>query len=122
MVLQVFKRFKFWDILIICITLVLSLSIFISLPKNKSGVIEISVNGEIYGTYPIYEDKTIDVHTKYGNLTVCVKKQRVSIKNSDCKDKECMNQKNITKKGQMLICLPLKVIVQIGGNEYEYAY
>lgn len=123
LVRQVFKRFKLWDIFIIVFVLLISFSVFLLyVSADKGENVEITVDGELHSMYPLYENKTIDIITKNGNLKVCIKDNEAYILDADCNDKMCIKDRPVSRKGQTIVCLPLKVIVKIGGNKYEYAY
>ena len=123
LVQQVFKRFKFWDVFIIVFVLVISVSVFLLYASaDKGESVEITVDGELHSMYPLNENKVIDVITENGNIKVCIKDNEVYILDADCNDKICIKDRPVSRKGQTIVCLPLKVIVKIGGNEYEYAY
>lgn len=123
LVQQVFKRLKFWDVFIIVFVLVISVSVFLLYASaDKGESVEITVDGELHSMYPLYENKVIDVITENGNIKVCIKNNEVYILDADCNDKICIKDRPVSRKGQTIVCLPLKVIVKIGGNEYEYAY
>lgn len=123
LVQQVFKRFKLWDIFIIVFVLAISISVFLLYASaDKGESVEITVDGELHSMYPLYENKVIDVITEKGNIKVCIKDNEVYILDADCNDKICIKDRPVSRKGQTIVCLPLKVIVKIGGNEYEYAY
>lgn len=123
LVQQVFKRLKFWDVFIIVFVLVISVSVFLLYASaDKGESVEITVDGELHSMYPLYENKVIDVITENGNIKVCIKDNEVYILDADCNDKICIKDRPVSRKGQTIVCLPLKVIVKIGGNEYEYAY
>ena len=120
---QVFKRLKFWDVFIIGFVIVISVSVFLLYASaDKGESVEITVDGELHSMYPLYENKVIDVITENGNIKVCIKENEVYILDADCNDKICIKDRPVSRKGQTIVCLPLKVIVKIGGNEYEYAY
>lgn len=123
LVQQVFKRFKLWDMIIVVFTLVISVAVFLCyISADKGENVEITINGELHSIYPLYENKTIDIITKNGNLKVCIEDNEAYISEADCNDKMCIKDRPVSRKGQTIVCLPLKVIVKIGGNEYEYAY
>lgn len=80
---------------------------------------EITVQGKIYKTIPLSENKgeeTIEIKTKEGINIIKIKDNKIGIIESDCQDKICMNPDYIEKPGQSLVCLPNKVIIQIKGK------
>ena len=68
-----------------------------SLFAQKGGEVIIKVDGKDYGTYPLNEDKTIDIdeHNK-----VIIKEGVVYMEDANCPDKLCIKQGKIDSNGQ----------------------
>lgn len=111
-----------WDIFIIAFAIILSAVFFLCSFSSTGETVEITVDGELYCSYSLYENRNIDVKTDYGNITVQIKDSKALVSKSDCKDNKCIKEREISRKGQTIVCLPLRVIVEIGGSKYEYAY
>ena len=89
--------------------------------ETKGDQVQITVNGEIYGTYPLDVDKEIPIQKdgKTTNLLV-IKDGKADVTEADCPDKLCVHQKAISKTNETIVCLPNKVVVQvIGAGESE---
>lgn len=81
---------------------------------GEQSVVRITVDGQVYGEYPLDEDREIPVY----DTNVCViKNGTVCMKSADCPDQICVNTKPIHSRAASIICLPNKVSVEIvGGN------
>lgn len=82
----------------------------------------VELNGQVYGSYSLSEDRTIQV--RHGNHfnQVKIKNGEVSVTEASCHNQVCVKHKAIHTTGESIICLPNKVIVKIqgeGGNEYD---
>ncbi len=99
------------DILVIASVLVLALAsgLFFILGGSSGQRVIISQNNEELYSLSLNENKTVELS---GN-TVEIKNGRVEIKNATCKDRLCVKHKAIENKGESIICLPNKVIVEI---------
>lgn len=98
------------DFVVIAFT-VIALLIWL-FPSRSGEIVEIKVNGELYETLPLGEDALIEVKSEFGVNVVEIINSRVSIKESDCKNKLC-NKETISKNGQSIVCLPNKLSVTI---------
>ena len=81
------------DILLILFFLIIGIGAlaFMQLQGKRGAEVKVSVNNKEYGTYSL--DKT------------------------DCPDKICVNHAAISKKGETIVCLPHKVVVEVvDGN------
>ena len=119
---QVLNRFKFWDFIIIIVILLISVIIFLNLKLTDGNTVEIYVSGKLFSTYSLYENKNVVIPAEDGNITVSIENNKVHVIDSSCKDKNCTKELSISGRGQNIICLPLKVLIEIGGTSYEYAY
>ena len=82
---------------------------------------EVTVDGKIYGTYPLDKDEEISIQKdgKTTNLLV-IRDGKADVTEADCPDKLCVHQKAISKTNETIVCLPNKVVVQvIGAGESE---
>ncbi len=63
----------------------------------------------------IVYNKSIDINAtvKLKNNTVTVEDKSVYMSEADCNNKACINEGKISKKGESIVCLPNKVIVEI---------
>lgn len=76
--------------------------------RGDYGSIEITVDGEIYGTYSLAEDQTIAI----GDTNVCeISGGKVKMTEADCPDHLCMKQHAIGSSGGTIVCLPNKVVI-----------
>lgn len=82
--------------------------------KNSNLYIEIQKDKEMYGTYLLSENQVI----KIGETNVCeIKDNKCKMIKATCPKQICTNQKAIYKKGQSIICLPNKVVIEVKEKE-----
>ncbi len=99
------------DIAVICsvaVAFVLSIVLLIPFSKQGSRVVVKQDNKIVYNE-SININKTVDT----GTNTVIIKDGIVYISDATCKNQVCVNTGKISKKGESIICLPNKVIVEI---------
>ncbi len=63
----------------------------------------------------------ITVPVANGKNTVEIDKNRVRMLYADCPDKDCVNQSWISRPGQMIVCLPNRVIIKIENKPRDKA-
>ena len=101
-------------ILIVSILAISAVLIFIFYGGRSEGAsFEITVNGKVFGVYPLDKDATIDVD---GHCTVSVKDGAVSVISSDCPGKDCVHHKPISMTGERIVCLPNGIVIRISGD------
>lgn len=102
---------KKWDKIIIVTALaaaVLCFAIRLFWGKGGSSVI-VSQDNKVVFEGSLFEENTVSLE---GN-TVVIKNGEVKMESADCKNQICVNHKKINRKGQSIICLPNKVVVEI---------
>jgi len=85
---------------------------------DETGMVRITVDGELYGQYDFsYEEKTIEIKTEYGENIVKINENSVWVEDASCKDKLDVKAGKIEKSGQMIVCLPNRLLIEISGND-----
>lgn len=93
---------------ILIFALILGIGISV-LHKGNYASIEITVDGEKYGSYLLDENQIIRIK----DTNVCeIKDGKAYMIQAECPDHLCMKQKPIDKNGGTIICLPNKVIIE----------
>lgn len=77
----------------------------------------INVDGNEYGRYPLDQDNVIEIHNGYRHNTVTIKDGGVFMSYSTCENQICVHEGVVTTPGQLIVCLPNYVIVEIEGGE-----
>lgn len=73
----------------------------------------IRLDGEIYGTYGLNEDQTIEVVTDAGRNVVRIEDGEAFMEEADCPDGYCKNQGKISHLNETIVCLPHKLVVEV---------
>lgn len=111
-------------IVIITLILLTILSFFSTLlifnKKYDEKYVEIQVEGKFYKKVPLdNHEEIITINTKYGSNVIEISKGKVHIKDADCRDKICIKDGYKSSVGEMLVCLPHKVVIQIKGQNKQ---
>lgn len=116
------KADKYLIIVIIMISLV---SLFYT--KNSVGnrdgkYISIQVNGEEVKQI-IFDKKligsTIPIETEFGYNLIEIGDERVRVIDADCPDQLDVKQGYISKTGEIIVCLPNRLVIEIKGMEED---
>lgn len=115
------KRFgknDIWFLGIVSVLLLGSYVLFYTLGGSKGAIAEVTVAGEVYGSYSLDEEQTIEIKVN-GKVTNILKiqNQTADITEAKCPDHLCVNQRAISKEKETLVCLPNQVVVEIKGAE-----
>ena len=102
--------------IILCLSVVAVMMLVITLitfipSKGNSAVV--TLNGKVYGRYNLNENVEISVKGERGYNTVVIENKEVYVKNADCRDQICVNHTHISNDGEIIVCLPHKMTVEI---------
>ncbi len=106
----------FWGVLFVSILFLLFSNVIFSKEGEKKAVIE--VDGKPYATYRMQEitsPKAIEIKKEYGNHMVEISDKSICVLSADCKNKACLGE--IEKIGEMLVCLPGRLVLKITGEQ-----
>ncbi|MCQ4923710.1 NusG domain II-containing protein [Tissierella carlieri] len=114
------KADKILIIVIIAISLVSLGFIKNSATGYKEKYISIQVDGKEYKKIIFDKSvigKTIPIETEFGYNLIEIGDGEVKVIDADCPDKLDVLQGTISKAGEIIVCLPNKLVVEIKGSE-----
>lgn len=79
-------------------------------------MVRIISNGEEFGTYPLDKNAEIEIVREGHRNVVIIQDGIVHMDYSNCKNQICVHTGEISDKGEIIVCLPNYVIVEIIGN------
>lgn len=92
-----------------------------SLGKSAQGAyVKVSVDGELYGTYSLDEDREIVIENGKHLNKITIKDGTVQMTEADCANQLCVKQGSISSTAQSIVCLPNRVVVEIVGEDGDY--
>lgn len=74
-------------------------------------------NGQEEGRYSLLEDNVYIISGETGYNLLVISGGEAFITDADCPDGLCMKQKAISRKGESIICLPHKLVIQVEAKE-----
>ena len=82
-------------------------------------IINISVNNQLYQTYDfsLETSESVNLVTEFGHNQIEINNGEVWISDADCHNKVCILDGNISIPGEILVCLPNKLIIEVEGTK-----
>jgi len=119
--LKLRAKFFVGDSLIILISLIFIVFAFKTFWHFETGsVVQVNFQGKTYGNFSLSQDKKISLIGKEGESIIEIKEGRARFKSAPCKNQYCVQQGWIHLTGQMLICIPNEVSIEILGKSKVY--
>lgn len=77
----------------------------------------IYIEDNLYKKVYLDKEQEIKVKTEHGYNIIKIEEEEVSMIDADCPDQICIYTAPINKPGQIIVCLPHKVYVEIDGEK-----
>jgi hypothetical protein len=87
---------------------------------ETGSVVQVNFQGKTYGNFSLFQDKKISLIGHEGESMIEIKDGRARFKSAPCKNQYCIQQGWISFTGQMLICIPNEVSIEILGKTKAY--
>lgn len=116
---MIFRKKDFILIGIIVATAAVSALLLMFTQGDPGATVRITIDGALYGEYSLSEEQSISIDEKLGHNRLVIEDGSAYMADADCPDKYCMDYKPIAKSGEMIICLPHKLVVEVTGTQDE---
>ncbi len=123
------RRFRFCSgdvfvilsVLLFCAILIGGTRIYSRKNQNKPPYVRITQDGQVLlekDLRDFSEPAEYRIDSDHGHMVIFISSEKVYVKESDCPDKICMRQGDLTSPGDGAVCLPNRVIIEIvSGDE-----
>ncbi len=88
--------------------------------KESGSSVQVTVDGEVLGVYDLYKNQEIPITIDGEVANVLVIKDGVAdMISANCPDQICVDTAAISARGETIVCLPHKVVVEVLTSEVE---
>jgi hypothetical protein len=109
------------DWLVIGISVVVVIFLFQTLWTNTpASKLQIRQGDKVIGTYDLNQTRELHIHGPIGESHISIEKGKVRFKQSPCTNQYCVHQGWLSRSGQVAICLPNQVSLQLIGENKPY--
>ena len=119
------RKINRYDILLIVFILIVNCSLIYYSSKNivysENNKAMIYSDNKLVREYVInknFQDE-FTIKTENGYNTIKIEDNKIWIKDTDCPDKYCQLQGAISGGGQVIVCLPNKLLIKMVGNDKD---
>ncbi len=104
--------------LVIVLSLFSMFGSFLWFSGQEATLAVVEVNGKLYGEYSLQEKsgKTLEITTEFGYNKIEIENGSLWVSASSCPDGLEIKSGKISKSGEMLVCLPNRLVVFIRGE------
>lgn len=105
---------------VICVVVATAAGNAMNAGRKTGSQIVVWIDGVEEGRYPLNIDREIEIGmngTEEGKNVIQIHNGKADMIEADCPDQLCVNQKEIGKTGEIIVCLPHKLVVEVEGKE-----
>ena len=85
--------------------------------RGEGDTVTVTVDGALYGTYPLSQDTVVEIATDYGYNRLVIQDGKAKMETADCPDGICADHRPISRVGESIVCLPHKVVATVFSAE-----
>lgn len=112
------------DIIFIAALLLMAAAglVYLFVFRDSGNVVEVTVDGEVYGVYSLSENITCEIRTGKNDENInrfVIADGKVYMQDASCPDGICVAHRPIFRDGESIVCLPNRVVVTVITQETE---
>ncbi len=109
------------DCLVIIFSLILLAFLFQTLwVYDPASQLKIRQADHVIGTYDLNQARELHIHGPLGDSHISIDNGKVRFKQSPCRNQYCVHQGWLSRQGQVAICLPNQISLQLTGAKKIY--
>ena len=108
-----------WLVIFICLIAVIFMfqQFWSFLPASK---LKIRQGNQVIGTYDLNQTRELTIHGHLGDTLITISQGKVRFKQSPCNNQYCVHQGWLSHAGQIAICIPNQISLQLMGAKTSY--
>ena len=87
---------------------------------EQAARLTIRVGDAVYGSYSLNQQRVLEVPGPLGTSRIVIEQSKVRFLSSPCRNQYCVHQGWLHRAGQVAMCLPNRVSVELQGGEKGY--
>lgn len=109
------------DSIVLLLSLVFVMGLFKFYWHHEHAVkLQIRQGDKIYASYSLDQNRVVNVHGPLGNSRIVISNGKARFASSPCPNQYCVHQGWLKHAGQVAICLPNQVSVELLGSEKPF--
>ena len=87
---------------------------------EQASKLKIRQGNQTIGTYDLNQTRELHIHGTVGDSLISIAQGKVRFKQSPCNNQYCVHQGWLSRAGQVAICLPNQISLQLIGAKSSY--
>ena len=110
------------DIILVAIIVLIATAglLLLNVFKTEGSFAVVKIDGKETERYPLSENIEVVIKTgDDGKNTLVIEDNKAFMKDANCPDKICEGHQKISYKGETIVCLPHKVVIEIVADDSD---
>ena len=87
---------------------------------EQASKLKIRQGDKVIGTYDLNQTRELQIHGAVGDTHISISQGKVRFKQSPCNNQYCVHQGWLSRAGQVAICIPNQISLQLMGAKSSY--
>ncbi len=87
--------------------------IITSKSNTEHNTITVSIDGTVYKEFDLCQNQNYTIQTEQGYNVLQIQNHKATIIEADCPDQLCVQQKAVSHTGELIVCLPHKMVIEV---------
>jgi hypothetical protein len=87
---------------------------------EQASKLKIRQGDQVIGTYDLNQARELIIHGALGDSLISINQGKVRFKQSPCNNQYCVHQGWLSRAGQVAICIPNQISLQLIGTKNSY--
>jgi hypothetical protein len=87
---------------------------------EQASKLKIRQGDQVIGTYDLNQARELIIHGALGDSLISINQGKVRFKQSPCNNQYCIHQGWLSRAGQVAICIPNQISLQLIGTKNSY--
>ena len=105
-------------ILVFCMAALIAL-LAVRSDRQEGSIAQVRIDGKLYGNYSLTEEQTINLRGEDFVSLLVIRDGAADMTEADCPDQICVKHRPVRFRGETIVCLPHKLVVEIISEQEE---
>jgi hypothetical protein len=88
--------------------------------NEQASKLKIRQGNQFIGTYDLNQTRELKIHGALGDSLISIQAGKVRFRQSPCNNQYCVHQGWLSRAGQVAICIPNQISLQLMGAKSSY--
>ena len=87
--------------------------------RREGAYAQVRIDGKLYGNYSLAENQTVDLQGEDFVSRLEIRDGAADMTEADCPDQICVKHRPVRFRGETIVCLPHRLVVEVISDQEE---